>query len=360
LVRDGRDRARAIFRVGRITPRRILLLLIAMLWSAPCWAACDVTTPIPAGIGTYSSGAVKTGVVPYVQNSGGFACTSSAILTLLSGNYLIATATAPTGGFVLTGPAGATVNYVVAADSAGTKPFTSTVSMYYINGTLVDVLGLLSGGVVDAKIYIHPTSSTAVAAGAYTGSFTIRWQWYFCSGIGALGLCVGTIDQGNKVTTVNVTLIVQANPILITISSTTTWDPLDTTTNPNAIPGSKRRATVVVSNPDIAPADIDTVVITVPTPPQTAIALDGDGASGGAAIRLTDGSPSSTLAFTFTSGASTTDDVDFSADGGATWTSYPTAGDATSQNIVNRVRLRPRGSMAPLSSFSISLPYSVR
>jgi hypothetical protein len=57
----------------------------------------------------------------------------------------------------------------------------------------------------------------------------------------------------------------------------------------------------------------------------------------------TQGVPSSTLAWTFTSLASTTDDLDFSNDGGATWTYTPTG---TWDANVTHVRLRPKGRMA--------------
>jgi hypothetical protein len=52
--------------------------------------------------------------------------------------------------------------------------------------------------------------------------------------------------------------------------------------------------------------------------------------------------------------------VEFSSDGGATWGYVPVVGNPASQGAVTHVRFSPKGSMAPLSSLSISVPYLVK
>ena len=57
------------------------------------------------------------------------------------------------------------------------------------------------------------------------------------------------------------------------------------------------------------------------------------------------GSPSSALTWTFTALNSTTDDVDFSNDGGVTWTYVPVPDANGYDGAVTTLRLRPKGTM---------------
>ena len=57
------------------------------------------------------------------------------------------------------------------------------------------------------------------------------------------------------------------------------------------------------------------------------------------------GSPSSALTWTFTALNSLTDDVDFSNDGGTTWTYVPVPDANGYDAAVTDVRLRPKGTM---------------
>ena len=71
------------------------------------------------------------------------------------------------------------------------------------------------------------------------------------------------------------------------------------------------------------------------------------------------GATASGLTYTFTSLASTTDDVDFSSDGGATWTYVPTPNGQGADPLVNRIRIRPKGAMAANSIFTLLFGYIV-
>jgi hypothetical protein len=70
------------------------------------------------------------------------------------------------------------------------------------------------------------------------------------------------------------------------------------------------------------------------------------GATGTGPVNFANGTPSSTLTWTFTALNSNTDDIDFSNDGGATWTYVPVPGADGSDAAVTTLRLRPKGSMA--------------
>jgi len=335
-------------------------LFFAVLACAPssAWAACAVTNTGPTALGTYSPPALVNGAPPYSAVPGGFDCPGT-VISLLSGNFLRATV-ASADGFKLTSTNAAdtvTARYVVAADSAGTYPFTPGTPFVYMNGGIINLLGLLGGTARNVQVYARPSSLTAVKPGTYTGSFTIGWEWRFCSLLGLLGACVGTLDQSSVVTSarVDVTMIVSARPVAVVITIRTTYDPISATNNPRAIPGSKQRTTITLTNPDIIAVDANSVAVVLPTPTRAAVALDGDGTASPAFVTTAEGSPASSLAVTYAAPASTTDDVDFSSNGGTSWTYDPT----TMPRSVTNVRIRPRGTMAAGSSFSVSLPYTL-
>ena len=72
-----------------------------------------------------------------------------------------------------------------------------------------------------------------------------------------------------------------------------------------------------------------------------------------------DGSPASALVYAFASLASATDDVDFMNAAGD-WTYAPALGADATDPAVTRVRVRPRGAMAPGSNFTIRLRYRIK
>lgn len=343
-------------------PRR---LAIALALGAPAAAAhaCQITTPNTVTVGTFSPAAIKTSAVP-LQNAftkGGFSCASTGIVALLSGNYLKATIPAGTV-FQLTSGSN-TVTYKLYADPAGaaSTELKANATTFYVNGTALNLLNLTGSGAIDAPIYFKLASTGFVPAGTYTGSFTIRWDWYFCQGIGLFDACIlGTPDQGfNKVVTVNVTLYVAANPPTVSVTvGPTTWNVVEGTNKPKAIPGAKRRISLTITNPDYATVEADTIQVVLPTPANMTVALDGDG-TGGAVIQTAEGSPVSNLTLPYVDPTNSGDNVDFFA-AGSGWSYGPIAGNAASQDAVTQVRFRPKGTMAGLSSYTITIPYSVK
>jgi uncharacterized repeat protein (TIGR01451 family) len=140
------------------------------------------------------------------------------------------------------------------------------------------------------------------------------------------------------------TLLVRLFPSLTHLKTVAvTSDPVNGTTNPKHIPGAQVLYTLRVTNSGAGTVDNNTVVITDPIPANTNLFVGDLGAAGSGPIVFVQGSPASGLSWTFTSLASTTDDVEFSSDNGATWTYVPTPPyDAA----VNRIRLKPKGTMA--------------
>ncbi|WP_254603107.1 spore coat protein U domain-containing protein [Sphingomonas bacterium] len=336
---------------------RLLMLCLGLVLSGPAFAACGVATTVSDDLGSYSSNALKAGAPPYLSEFGGFSCSSASLIALLAGNYLKATVASASVYKMTSATSSDTVSYQLAAAADGSSPLVPGTATYYVNGTALNLLG---SGTTSVPIYVKLASSTAVAPGTYTGSVAIRWDWSFCSLIGALNACVGTLDAGSKTATMSFTLTVAPQQTTMLVATTTTWDAISGTTDPKAIPGSRRRASITIGNPDIVAIDRGTLAVILPVANRTIVALDGDGTGSGTVVQTTDGSPASGLTVSYVSPSSTTDNVDFSSDGGTTWSYTPTAGDTASESAVTHIRIRPQGSMAAGSSFKISIPFLVK
>lgn len=347
---------------GRINVWRLLrglAVATAMMLAAPAFAACSVANTAP-DLGSQSPQALKANGVPYFNADGGFTCDSSSLVSLLANNYLRATVAAGTA-MTLAGPSGSTVSYILAGMPDGTVPLTAGTPADYVGGNGTTILALNLGAPVNARIYIKPSNIAAlVPPGDYTGFFNVKWDWRFCSLIYIAGNCTGTLTQGSATAKVTIKLTVAAKPMGVQISYVTTWDPISGTNAPKTLPGSKQRASLTLTNNDIIPLDLNTLAIVLPTVAKTAVALDGDGTFNPTVVRSAQGSPASGLTLSYTNPADQGDDVDFSNNNGTSWTYVPVAGDAATQGAVTGVRFRPKGSMAASSSFTMSIPYSVK
>ncbi|MBC2776738.1 hypothetical protein [Parasphingopyxis marina] len=147
-------------------------------------------------------------------------------------------------------------------------------------------------------------------------------------------------------------------PLSITKTSSAYSDPIRGTTNPLRIPGGVTEYLITVTSPAAYTVSNNTIAIVDATPPNADLSVVSIGGAGPAVF--VQGSPSSTLAYTYTSLASTTDDIQFSNNGGASWTYTPVPNANGVDPAVTHVRLRPRGTMAAGSSFRFRLRYRVR
>ena len=325
-----------------------ILLLLGLVASMPA-SACTVTANVPQTIGTYSPAAIAAGAVPALQTQAGLTC-SSAVLTLLGGNYVRGTFGSVNGMTLKQQGGSATVGYVASADPAGSYRFGQGTTVDYMQNNLLNALGLLGGSSATLPIFVRPAKGV-LPAGVYTDRITIDWSWYLCPGIGLAGACVGTPDTGSGRSTLD---------MILTIGTAATWDPVNGTNYPKELPGGRVRTSVFATNPDIVPLDAGSIALVIPAAGRLIVGLDGDGSGSASVVQFTDGSPASGVTLTYAGPADTTDDVDFSADGGVTWIYVPVAGNLASEAAVTHVRLRPRGSMAKQSAFTVSVPFLVR
>ena len=142
-------------------------------------------------------------------------------------------------------------------------------------------------------------------------------------------------------------------------------DPVNNVTNPKNIPGAVDQYTINVSNTSAGVVDSDTTIITDPIPANTEMFTGGLTAT--APFTFTDGSPVSGLTCTFVSLASLADCIDFSNNGGATWTYVPISASDFDPAVTN-IRFKPAGFLngdtppaaAPYPNFSLNFKVRIK
>ncbi|WP_085712446.1 MULTISPECIES: spore coat U domain-containing protein [unclassified Pseudomonas] len=183
-----------------------LCLWLALMLPGAAQALCSVVTTTPAGFGTISSIAVRTTSQPSSTLNGGLSCTGSLLSLLANNDHFWATVTSTQSG--LLGPTGDVIGYTIYANNSTSYPLTRGTAYDFARNGIIDALGLLGGTVPKTvPLYLGTTIGSNVAAGVYTETLSIFWNWNYCSGIGVGGLCLGRdINSGTTTLTVNLTV----------------------------------------------------------------------------------------------------------------------------------------------------------
>ncbi len=233
--------------------------------------------------------------------------------------------------------------------------------------------GLVNAAVPNAT---RSCTTATLAAAANGGSFAVS-----AATVPAASTCTYTVtttvtSQGDKVNTIPAgalsgsygsvsvvsldpasATIQVSSPLKLAKSSVAYMDPFNNTANPKLIPGSYVYYTVTVENPGGVAVTSGSIVITDPTPANLSLFVANLPSATGP-VQFSAGSSGAT--FTFAGLASTTDDVEFSNNGGTTWTYAPTANAEGIDPAVTHVRINPKGAMAAGSSFTLSFAYLVK
>ncbi len=339
---------------------RVVATMVAILvgWTPLPAVACILATSVKTDLGTYSPNAVKAKAVPSLRSTAGLQCDSS-LLVLLGGNFIRAKFNSA-NAFKLVRDGGGSIVYKASADTDGTYPFAQGTTIDYMQNNLLNLLGLLGNSSAELPIFVKPDDLNLPPVGVYRDRITINWNWDLCpGGIKLLGICVGVPDTGTGVSVIDVTLNVTPQNATISMTSAATWDPVNTTNSPKAIPGGRFAVSATFSNPDIVPLESGTIAVVIPTPRGATLALDGDMATSDTVIRMIEGPTPSSLAARYGGPGDGSDDVDFSADKGLSWSFIPVGGDPSSQAAVTHVRMRARGTMAKTSSFAVRVPFII-
>lgn len=189
------------------------LVLWALWLPGSAWALCSVVPTTPVPFGTVSSIAVRTTSQPGSTLNGGLSCTGSLLSLLANNDHFWATITSTQSG--LLGPTGDVIGYTIYANNSTSYPLTRGTAYDFARNGIIDALGLLNGTVPKTvPLYLGTTIGSNVAAGVYSETLSIFWNWNYCSGIGVGGLCLGRdINSGTTTLTVNLTV---ANDCTIT------------------------------------------------------------------------------------------------------------------------------------------------
>jgi uncharacterized repeat protein (TIGR01451 family) len=134
--------------------------------------------------------------------------------------------------------------------------------------------------------------------------------------------------------------------ILVTKLVETVEDPVNGTLNPKAIPGSIVEYTITVANQGAGTVDNDATVIIDAIAADLCFRVVDAGGAGPGPVDFRDGSPASGLNYTFTSLGSTTDDIDFSDNGGVTFGYAPSDDGSGCDPDVTHIRVNPKGVLA--------------
>ncbi len=174
------------------------------------------------------------------------------------------------------------------------------------------------------------------------------------------------VSQIDNLCGVPLTTCIGAGPgllpaISLAKNATTISDPINLTTDPYSIPGATVQYGIAVINTGLGVADSDSLVITDALPIHVSLrVVDFDAGTSGP-VRFADGGIPSGLSYTFISLASTTDDVEFSDDGGSTYTYVPVPDAAGLDANVTHIRIRPDGIFQGSgASFSVEFKADVR
>jgi hypothetical protein len=142
-------------------------------------------------------------------------------------------------------------------------------------------------------------------------------------------------------------------------------DPYNGATNPKAIPGAVLLYSLNVSNTSSGYVDSNTMGIVQSVPPQSSLYVRDLGAAGSGPLAFAQGTPSSGLTYSYTSLASTTDDIAFSNNNGVSFAYTPVADANGFDAAVTHIRVSPKGIFAGSAgagspSFTVSFRVQVR
>ena len=200
------------------------------------------------------------------------------------------------------------------------------------NGNSVSLtVTLASSGT--ATITVNGTLSPT-ATGTLTNTATVALPFTFMT----------DATPANNTATDTDTIVVPALVNLKTVQVTS--DPVNGPTNPKFIPGAEALYTIRITNQGAGTVTNNSISIVDPIPANSELFVNDLGAAGSGPIVFVDGSPSSGLTWNFTSLASTTDDVEFSNNGGATYAYTPVPNAQGYDPAVTHIRLKPKGTMA--------------
>jgi hypothetical protein len=167
------------------------------------------------------------------------------------------------------------------------------------------------------------------------------------AGVTSGSLLTATATLGGQTSEFGGRISVGSGPSLTHLKSVAPFsDPVNATSNPKAIPGALQVYTVRITNQGSGAVDNNSLAVVDAVPSNTAFYVLDSGAAGSGPIAFVNGTPSSSLTYTYAALTSPADDLEFSNDGGVSWTYQPTPDANGCDPAITHIRVRPQGSMA--------------
>ncbi|CAI8752987.1 spore coat U domain-containing protein [Pseudomonas zeae] len=156
-------------------------LLLGMALSDYAFGDCSVVATNNAAFGSVSSITVRTALQSSSTTNAGLRCTKRPT-TLTASDHFFANIAQGSGGMV--GPTGDVISYTIYGNNSTTYPLTRGAPFDF-GGTsgIATSLGLIAGpGDKTLPLYLSSIIGSNVAAGLYTETLSIAWNWDYCSG----------------------------------------------------------------------------------------------------------------------------------------------------------------------------------
>lgn len=243
------------------------------------------------------------------------------------------------------------------ANAQTTNAVTVATSGLINNASLASVANSANETDTNAAVIVYAAESATLTETFTVGNSANYAQALACTGntapLTGNVLTVGSADTAIVCTFTNTYVV----PLSIAKTSLAYSDPVNGLTNPKLIPGGFANYSLVITAPAGTSPSNNSVVVTDAIPANLSLYV-GTYAPGPGPILFTPGG--SGLTYGFASLSSAADDLEFSNNGGASWTYGPTADANGVDTTITHVRVRPKGSMAPGSSFTINLRAMVK
>ena len=225
------------------------------------------------------------------------------------------------------------------------------------NASLSSVANSANETDTNAAVTVYAAESATLSETFTVGNGANYAQALACTGnataLAGNMLIVNAADTAIICTFTNTYIV----PLSIAKTSLAYSDPVNGLTNAKLIPGGFANYSLTVTAPSSTAPTAGSVIVTDAIPVDLSLFV-GTYAPGPGPILFAAGS--SGLTYGFTSLSNNADDLEFSNNGGASWTYAPTADANGVDDSITHVRIRPKGAMAPGSSFTINLRARVK
>lgn len=165
------------------------------------------------------------------------------------------------------------------------------------------------------------------------------------------------VPDGQAIAIHDITMCAPDTDLSVTKTSAVFSDPVNSTTNPKAIPGALIEYSIYVSNTGISATDSGSVLIVDSVPADAKMCVADIGGAG--PVLFTDGPTSSALTYSYVDLGNAGDSLAFSTDDGATWSYVPTADPDGCDSAITNFRVTPTGAFAPGGSFTLRARFIV-